>query len=197
MGRNSIKNTRLLLEHAMSKAQTAKAEPIQTLNDWIARWPKLKTLGFDPETREATIYTDKTHTTVVRSIPWKREADIMTILTNPSQFSAQAVDAATSRMGKIREQDRQIRKAREEELRIAEGNLLDAWRTYNAASVADKATLRRDILSAEKTMNELELRMSHPGRVAFSDDKDVTRVYVGPMRVGRRGISVTGAASEA
>jgi len=181
----------------MSKAQTAKAEPIQTLTDWIARWPKLKTLGFDPETREATIYTDKTHTTKVRSIPWKREADTLTILTNPSQFSAQAVDAATSRIRKIREQERQIRKVREEELRIAEVNLLDAWRTYNSASAADQPALRRDILTAEKTINELELRLAPVGRVAFADDKDLTRVYVGPMPLGRRGISVTGAASEA
>ena len=170
---------------------TAKPDAIHSLEDWIARWPKAKTLGFDPETREPTIYTDNQRKTVVRSIPWKREADTLTILANPTQFSAQAVAAATSRIGKIREQQNQLAAVGNEQLRAAEANLLDAWRVYNAAPASGKAMLRRDILSAEATMMELEKKLAPKQRIAI-DEGLGTYIYVRPMPAARRGIPVTG-----
>jgi hypothetical protein len=175
---------------------TVKPETVKSLDDWIARWPRAKNLGFDPETREPTIYADKERKTIVRAIPWKREADTLTVLANPTQFSAQAVAAATSRIGKIREQRNQLAAVGNEQLRAAEANLLDAWRVYEAAPASGKAMLRRDILSAEATMMELEQKLAPKQRIAIEDEMG-THIYVPPMPVARRGISVTGAASEA
>jgi hypothetical protein len=90
---------------AKSEKPAKPEKPVSTtLQEWVARWPKQKTYGFDPETREATVYTDAGRATVVRSIAWKREADTLTILSQPSRFSAPAVTAATSRAGKVREE---------------------------------------------------------------------------------------------
>ena len=186
--------------------RTVKTENIKTLRDWVARWPKATNLGFDPETREATIYDTTKERIKVSSIPWKREADTMTVLAQPSRFSADAVTAATSRFNKIREQRDQMRTAGEAQLRAAEQNVLDAWRTYHAAPPATRAPLRRDILSAEAAMQQLEKAMAPKGRaIVYREDheeKDALMsrkvgMYVPPMPVGRRGLSlVSGGASE-
>ena len=186
--------------------RTVKTDKIKTLRDWVARWPKATNLGFDPETREATIYDTTKERVKVSSIPWKREADTMTVLAQPSRFSADAVTAATGRFNKIREQRDQMKVAGESQLRAAEQNLLDAWRTYHAAPVAMRAPLRRDILSAEAAMQQLESAMAPKGRaIIYREDPYEKNVllsqkigmYVPPMPVGRRGISmVAGAASE-
>jgi len=175
----------------MSKGSLVKPELIKSLEDWVARYPKAANIGFDPETREPTIYSDPAKTTRVRSIPWKREADTLTILSNPSDFSPQAVSAATSRIGKIREQRNQLAAVGNEQLRLAESNLMDAWRVYEAAPASGKASLRRDILTAEATMMELEGKMAPKDRVAV-EQQGMVRSYVPPMPFSRRGISVTG-----
>jgi len=180
----------------MSKGQIVKPELIKTLENWVARYPKASNIGFDPETREPTIYSDAARTSRVRSIPWKREADALTILTNPSQFSTQAVAAAMSRVRKIREQQSQLNTVGEEQLRIAEANLLDAWRTYNAGTEEVRGTLRRDILTAEATLTSLQAKLAPAGR-RIVEEGGYSMIYVPPMSVARRGISVTGAASEA
>ena len=136
--------------------RTVKTDKIKTLRDWVARWPKATNLGFDPETREPTIYDTTKERVKVSSIPWKREADTITVLAQPSRFSADAVTAATGRFNKIREQREQMKVAGEGQLRAAEQNVLDAWRTYHAAPPAMRAPLRRDILSAEAAMQQLE-----------------------------------------
>jgi hypothetical protein len=186
--------------------RTVKTDKIKTLRDWVARWPKATNLGFDPETREATIYDTTKERVKVSSIPWKREADTMTVLAQPSRFSADAVTAATGRFNKIREQRDQMKVAGEGQLRAAEQNLLDAWRTYHAAPVAMRAPLRRDILSAEAAMQQLESVMAPKGRaIIYREDpyeKNVLMsqkigMYVPPMPFGRRGISMVAGNADA
>ena len=179
----------------MSK-RTVDPTTIKTLKDWVSRWATTGNLGFDPDTREPTIYTQAKERTKVSSIPWKREADTLTVLAQPSRFSAQAVAAATARYGKIREQRLTLRLAGEEQLRIAEANLLDAWRAYYATAADSRAPLRRDILSAEGTLRELEASLANKGRTEVSI-MGMTGIYIPPMPLGRRGISlVASAASE-
>ena len=186
--------------------RTVKTERIKTLADWVARWPKATNLGFDPETREATIYDTSKERVKVSSIPWKREADTLTILAQPSRFPPQAVAAATRRFDKIREQRAQQRAAGEEGLRVAEAAVLDAWRTYYAEPVATRAPLRRDVLSAEATLRELEAGMANKDREIIvrydMNEPDILStaklgIYVPPMPVGRRGISLVAGPSEA
>ena len=179
--------------------RTVPTDKIKTLADWVARWPKATNLGFDPETREPTIYSTAKERTKVSSIPWKREADTLTILAQPSRFSADAVAAATRRFDKIRDQRTQLRAAGDEQLRLAEAAVIEAWRTYHEAEAAVRAPLRRDVLSAEAMLRELEERAAPKGRRVYHiedpTEKDIllslkAGIYVPPMPLGRRGISL-------
>ena len=165
---------------------------IQTLRDWAARVGKAPNLGFDEETREPTVYSADGKGTKVSSIPWKREGDTLTILGTPSRFSSQAVDAAKSRYGRIQEQRVALRSAANEQVRVLEAALLDAWRTYEAADVGARPALRRDILTAEKALREQEEAVAPRGRVAIEYRTGETGIYVPPMPAERRGIAVAG-----
>ena len=185
--------------------RTVKTERIKTLTDWVARWPKATNLGFDPETREATIYDTSKERVKVSSIPWKREADTLTVLAQPSRFPPQAVAAATRRFDKIRDQRTQQRAAGEEGLRVAEAAVLDAWRTYYAEPVATRAPLRRDVLSAESELRALEAAMANKEREIIvrydSSEPNILLsakigIYVPPMPASRRGISLVAGPSE-
>ena len=181
--------------------RTAKPATIKNLSDWVARFSKTTNLAFDPETREPTIYSDAPGRAKVNVIPWKRESDTITVLSQPTRFPAQAVDVATRRLDKIRSQRDQIRQAGNAQLRVAEATLLDAWRTFHAAPAALRGTLRRDILSAEAELMDLEARMAPKDRQSITIGK-MTGIYAPPMPLGRRGIghdvsneSATGAGS--
>ena len=175
--------------------QTAKPDTVKTLKEWIARWPKARNLGFDPDTREPTIYSDKDHVRI-NSIPWKREADTLTVLSDPTRFSAQAVAAATSRYGKIREQQSQMRGAGDAQQNLAETAVLDAWRAYNAAAEADRGALRRDILSTERALRDIERLLAKKDKTLIvDDDKKIFLAYNLPMPLARRGISLVDAAA--
>jgi hypothetical protein len=178
--------------------RTVKPEQVKSLRDWVARWPKVSNLSFDPETREATIYTADAARTRVGSIAWVREADTLTILTQPQRFSTQAVQAAQSRLGKIKEQDRAMTASMEDQLRVAEAAVLEASRIYEAADAGSRAVLRRDVLSAERQYRELETSFADQtqrGR-AIRTLNGYSAVYVPPMPLNRRGIPVA-AATEA
>jgi hypothetical protein len=178
---------------------SVKPELVKTLRDWSARWPKAQNLGFDPETREPTVYSQGAERTKVSSIPWKREGDTMTILAQPTRFSPAAVDAATKRYGRIREQRAQMSTAGAEQLRVAEAALLDAWRTYNAAPPATRGPLRRDILTAERAVVEMEEALAaqlYKGRCPMLRD-EYRGTYVPPMPENRRGIPLTAVAGGA
>jgi hypothetical protein len=173
----------------VAKSEKPAKPATTTLQEWVARWPKQKTYGFDPETREATVYTDAGRATVVRSIAWKREADTLTILSQPTRFSAPAVTAATSRAGKVREERAAAKAAGDEQLRLAETSLLDAWRSYNAAQPANRGTLVRDILTAEAAIADLEKERAPKDRF-ITTNGEYTYTYVPPMPFSRRGVSL-------
>ncbi len=176
-------------------SRTVKPETIKTLSDWVKRWPKATNLGFDAETREATVYSQDPARTRVGSFPWVREGDVMTILCQPSQFGEQAVAAARSRYERIRAEREQELTALAEQLREQEQTLLTAWRNYHAASPADRPALMRDCLTAERMLREIEAAMAPPNR-ALVLEKSGASVYVPPMDPARRPISLTAVAEE-
>jgi len=169
--------------------RTVDPKEIKTLADWVSRLPKVTNLGFDPETREPTVYDRTKERAKVSTIPWKREVDTITVLTKPSGFSAATVAAATARYAKLQEQRAQMRQAGEEQLRLAEKALLDAWQTYAAAPAAVRSTLRHDILAAEGTVREIEAAMADKSRIIVGLPQGVA-AYVPPMLVKRRGLTV-------
>jgi len=175
----------------MSK-RTVKPEAIKTLKDWAARWPAAGNLGFDPETREPAIFSVADRKQVSK-IPWVREGDTMTILTQPDRFSEQAVTAARARFSKIREQRAAYVTAAADQLRSAETALLDAWRAYRAAAPSARGALRRDIMTAEKAIVDIEAITAtqiYKGRELDPHGG----VYVPPMERARRGIPLTAVA---
>jgi hypothetical protein len=184
-------------------AQRIQPDKVKTLRDWVARWPKATNLGFDEETREATIYSVDATRSKVGSIPWRREGDTLTILSVPSKFTEGGVAAARRRYERYSEKVTQMRTAGEEQQRIQERALLEAWQAYNAAPPAARSVMRRDILAAEKAMREVEtivadqIYKERSVREMGTKNKPLTGVYVPPMPVRLRGIPMAVIAGEA
>jgi len=169
--------------------RTVDPTKIKTLADWVARWPKATNLGFDPETREATVYDTSKARAKVQAIPWKREADTLTILAQPAGFSVKATVTATARYTKLQEQRMQQRQAAEEQLRLAEKTLMDAWRTYRDSPPAVRGPLRSDILAAESTIRDIEHNMADKSRMLVTIEQGAI-TYIPPMPIKQRGIAM-------
>lgn len=179
----------------MATQTVVKPDKIKTLAEFVARVGKAANLGFDPETREATIYTDAAHTVKVKSIPWKREVDTLTVLSQPHRFSALAVSTASSRLVKLKEQQALRTVTGDESLRVAEAAILNAWRSYRAADPAIQPSLRRDILSAEAAYDAVQKSLIDKNRVIREFKKPQYRnggtgLYIPPMPSELRGISL-------
>ena len=180
----------------MSKREV-KPEAVKTLRDWAGRWPAAGNLGFDPETREPAVFDSASkERKQVKKFAWERAGDTLTILSQPERFSQAAVAAASSRLGKIREQRVAYETAAAEQLRVAERVLLDAWRAYRAADPAASATLRRDVLTAEKAVRDMEEALAAQTQVGRVRERVYlyTKAYVPPMPADRRGIPISAAA---
>jgi len=177
----------------MATQTTVKPDIISNLAEFVARVAKSANLGFDPVTREPTIYADAKQTTKVKSIPWIREADTLTVLAQPSRFSAGINDAAVARLKQIRDEAEARLRAGEEQLHTAEQEVLNAWLSYKAATDAVKPSLRRDILAAEKRFQELQKSLAPAHRILrkFARPEytsESTSIYVQPMPVSARGL---------
>ncbi len=169
-------------------------ERVKTLSEWVSRWPKVTNLGFDSETREPTIYSrDAPYTSVVGTIPWKREGDTMTILSQSDRFSEQAVTAARKRYDEFHEAEAATRTGADGDLRAAEADLLAAWREFHAAAPADRPSLRRPILTAERNLREKEAQTA-PAREVREFSIGVA-VYVEPLPLDRRALAIAEVAS--
>jgi hypothetical protein len=159
-------------------SRTVKPTDIKTLQDWVKRWPKASNLSFDKDTREATIYNDKTRSKS-GSIPWKREGDVITVLTQPKRFSADVVTAAVARIEKPALQNT-------DELLSLEKTMLAAWRSYKAAP---SRPLMLEVLAAEKALNDMERASAPEGRVVVKLG-DYLTAYVPPLLPKERGLAL-------
>jgi hypothetical protein len=191
-------------------------ERITTLKDWVARWPKATNLKFDPETREATVYT--TAGAKARSFAWEREGDVLTVLSAPERFSGEMVEAAKRRYGRYRDRVDAAQTTAEAPMLAAERALLEAWQAYRSAPAGARAPLMRDVLDAEEVVRDLEETLAavvKRGREATTVEiagvyektttksgasrlirkKDATGVYVPSFPTGRRGMAATEALS--
>lgn len=141
--------------------RTVAPDRVKTLRDWVARWPGTANLAFDPEERNPVVYSVGAPPLRVKEIPWKREADTLTVLTQRESFSSGAVAAAERRLGKYREQQAAIAAAATDQLRTAEAALLDAWRIYHTAAgtAGGRGALMRDVLVAERNLRGLEAEL--------------------------------------
>jgi hypothetical protein len=178
----------------MPPQRTVKPEQVKTLRDWVTRWPKVSNLDFDADTREPAIYTVDSTRQRTGTIPWRREVDMLTVLTQPARYTAQMQKAAKERYNRIDEQKGQLQAAADEQLRLAEANLLDAWRTYEQAPVGARPALRRDVLAAEKSFNEMEKALAgqlYRERKIREMDSGLVGTYVPLVPTARRGIPMS------
>jgi hypothetical protein len=130
-------------------------DTVKTLKNWTDRWPKSANIQFDAETREPVVFSVDGKS-IVKRFPYKREGDVINILSNTQRFSPRAVEIAKKRYSDFKDQQKVSRADIEGQIRIQEGVLLDEWRRYHAAPEAMRGTMRRDILTAERTLNQLE-----------------------------------------
>lgn len=140
--------------------KSRKASTVTTLSEWAALYPK-KGLRFDALTREPSVYDgDGDDATKIKSIPWNHEADIVTVLSNPTQYPVSIYETALSRFREYSENAKKKRMGIEERLRNAERDLIGAWREYNAEPIPsrgrDDNILFTNIQAAENNVRILE-----------------------------------------
>jgi hypothetical protein len=182
--------------------RTVQPDKIKTLRDWVARWPKATNLSFDEETREPTIYSADAARAKVGSIPWRREGDTLTILSVPNKFTESGVAAARRRYARYSDKVVQMRTAGEEQQRIQEQALLEAWQAYNAAAPASRSVMRQDILAAEKAVRDVEsivadqIHKERAIRTMGTKHSPLTGMYTPSMPIRLRGIPMTVIAGE-
>ena len=154
--------------------RTAKPEVIHNLTDWVKRWPKNDNLEFDSVSREPSVYKplkrgDPGRTKVTNeALRWKREADVMTILSQPKSFSPEMVETATAAYRKYTSDMENLRTTNIDILRQHETAVLNAWDSYHAAP--SPATMQ-DVLQAEKDFTAIETLLTeqtHQGRALIS-----------------------------
>jgi hypothetical protein len=121
----------------------------------------------------------------VGAIPWKREADIITVLTQPTKFNTAAVENARKRIGALNGASKQTREAGEAQIRILEGALLRAWNDYRAAP---SMPLLQDVLQAERAMVAQEASLGSTRTVITIGESKGT--YVPPIPLSQRGLPV-------
>jgi len=173
------------------RGQTVDPERVTTLRTWVKYWPKANNLAFDSEQRNPAIY-NQAGTSVKSTIPWKREADTLTVLTQRESFGTAAISAAERRIGKIREDREAEKAAAEEQLRLAEATVLDAWRAYRGAAgtAGGRDALMRDVVQAEKTLRNLEAAISPLDRKKVMVE-ELTSVQTPVMPYALRGMPLT------
>jgi len=171
----------------MASAKQQKPE----LGVWVSTFSGKQT-DFDPKTREPTF----TRGTVKTVLPWKREGDILTILTNPSDFSDDAVAAARQQFAAIRAEQAANVAARTDKFIEAEQDLLKAWRTFTMDKTGDDALIQ-SILKAEDKVNTFERKLNnalYPKRkgveIPIKPDVSMFTTVVPPVPITKRGISL-------
>lgn len=154
--------------------RTAKPEVIHNLTDWVKRWPKNDNLEFDSVSREPSVYKplkrgDPGRTKVTNeALRWKREADVMTVLSQPKSFSPEMVETATAAYRKYKSDMENLKTTNIDILRQHETAVLNAWDSYHAAP--SPATMQ-DVLQAEKDCTAIETLLTeqtHQGRTLIS-----------------------------
>lgn len=174
---------------------TGKAVQIKSLADWVARWPKNGTLGFDPETREPSVYAPSkpsdAYRTKTATIAWKREGDILTILSNPSDFSDSIVKASSTEIEKILASNELNNTATNTMLQQATSDLLSRWREYSKAPIADRGVIMRQIIDIEQRVKQLEEQMALKRyNIQINKDKEYIATYTPPVPTQLRGINL-------
>jgi hypothetical protein len=173
-----------------------KPENITTLIQWGSQWTRVPNVGFDKESREPAVY-EADGTTLAKTFRWVREGDVMTILSNPSQFGERAVGAAKKQYDDVHTRKGELVIQAVDSLQKAERILMERWRNYYATPVEARTGLIPDILAAEGMMRKIEAslgKVQYPERLPYQIDSKLGKfqsAHVPAIPTVRRGLSVT------
>ena len=184
------------VKKSVKKTAPAPEAGVTTLKGWVEGWPRSKELSFDPESREPTVFTKDSARAKVGSIPWRREGDVLTILTQSGKYPAGVVEAAARRYAMTRGEE----SAEAGDERIAKDEtILNAWRAYRAASTADKPAIMAAILKAERELYKLDESVAGTDRKFIASEAGFAMAFYPPIALDQRAMALSGfgAAGEA
>ena len=142
--------------------QFANPADIKNLSDWVSRYGKYRNVVLDRESGEAVVLEAKKAADKparVLTIPWKREGDVIVVLTNPASFSPATVEVAARRFADVTTPINAD--ASKDALRGLERRLLEAWAAYRAAP---SIPLMKDVNGVEKELLAFEASLARPDR---------------------------------
>lgn len=179
------------VKKSVKKTAPAPDAGVTTLKGWVNGWPRSKELSFDPESREPTVFTNDSARSKVGSIPWRREGDVLTILTQSGKYPMGVVEAAARRYAMTRGE----KNAEAEDERITkEETILNAWRAYRAASAADKPAVMEAILKAERELYKLDELLAGTDRKFIASEAGFVSAFYPPIALDQRAMTLSAVA---
>jgi hypothetical protein len=175
-----------------------KPELVTSLKDWIQYWPKTQNVEFSKETREPVVFRavkrGDASRSIIKTIPWEREGDILTIVTQPKSYAPTLVAAAREQLYLFHRQQEIQRRAAVEELQKYESNLLEAWRKVRIhakeGGTGSKEVLLQQAIEAEQLFHVKEQELGSLDRSIIERGR-YTAIYEPPLPPALRSISLT------
>ena len=161
-------------------AQFANPADITKLSDWVARYGKYANVTLSETGEPIVLEAKKENPARVLTLPWNREGDVLTVLTNRSQYTQATLDVAVKRFADVTTPVNES--ANQDALRALERRLLEAWRSYRATP---SIPLMRDVNGIEKELLAFERSIARPDRVVYEG-----RLMVPAMPLDERSIGI-------
>lgn len=161
-------------------AQFANPADIKKLSDWVARYGKYANVTLSETGEPIVLEAKKDNPARVLTLPWNREGDVLTVLTNRSKYTQATVDVAVKRFADVTTPVNES--ANQDALRAIERRLLEAWRSYRATP---SIPLMKDVNGIEKELLAFERSIARPDRVVLEG-----RLMVPVMPLDERGIGI-------
>jgi hypothetical protein len=161
-------------------AQFANPADIRKLSDWVARYGKYANVTLSETGEPIVLEAKKENPARVLTLPWNREGDVLTVLSNRSYYTQATVDVAAKRFADVTAPVNEA--ANQDALRAIERRLLEAWQSYRATP---SIPLMRDVNGIEKELLAFERSIARPDRVVLNG-----RLMVPVMPLDERGIGI-------
>ena len=82
-------------------AQFANPADIKKLSDWVARYGKYANVTLSETGEPIVLEAKKENPARVVTLPWNREGDVLTVLTNRAAYTQATVDVAVKRFADV------------------------------------------------------------------------------------------------
>ena len=161
-------------------AQFANPADIKKLSDWVSRYGKYANVTLSETGEPIVLEAKKENPARVVTLPWNREGDVLTVLTNRTAYTQATIDVAVKRFADVTAPVNES--ANQDALSALERRLLEAWRSYRATP---SIPLMKDVNGIEKELLAFERSIARPDRVVLNG-----RLMVPVMPLDERGIGI-------